>query len=108
MKISKRSGLVAVLLASGSVIAVGCNDSTVAACVSACEHIVSCETALAMDAGLSIPDGGTSCQDGCNSVADGGYGGCKNPGAAYDCVSGIACQDLLDPGHEGVPPAIVN
>ena len=106
--ISKSSGL-AVLVAVGSVFAVGCNDSTLSECVSACEHILACETASAIDAGSQVPDAGTSCQDGCNGVADAGYNGCKNPGAAYDCLDGLSCQDLLPtPGSEGLPPALVN
>ena len=78
---------------------VACNDTT-SSCINACNHEVSC-----FDGGAAFL-GPTFCQDSCNAQADAGYGSCTNPGAGYDCISGLSCADIIGGGGSGPSAAI--
>lgn len=105
MTISKKLGLGVALAALGSLTAAACTSSS---CTAACDHVINCLDAVRIDAGVPTTDAGTFCQDECAPDGGGGYGSlfpdntCKNPGAGYDCLAGLSCQDalsIIDPGE---------
>ena len=90
MKTSGRLGTASAVAAMG-LFGAACSSDLASRCVSACQHENSCLS----DAGLSHPYPGTLCPELCSNSADAGYGGCTNPGALYDCISGLSCADMV-------------
>ena len=94
----------AALIAAGfAILSSGCDDTN-SSCLASCHHIVAC----ILDAGY--PSGGPAdqqCKDFCAGAADAGYGGCKSPGATYDCIAGLQCAELISSviTDTGMPPS---